>query len=363
MLSEVTSHWGSTFFRSGKARTGTLGLWECAELACRDCQVWGTSCACVCGGVGRVSFYKEGLNVWDGHSGEGFFFFLITQRRVWRLCAGPRSAPRSTPCGHTKNGVMKERSENWISLLLLLHIRSVPVQVPARDASTGRTVIGVPLTGGEDRKRYTGRLGKIALTRRLKCTFIFTLRASVGLISCGLDLLRNLTDDSHVLDCFTLDLGSINFPPVFFPLLSFSLICLSIFQLSPSLPFLFTHIHLSSCPLSLSVTQGQRHEESTGFPTEEERVSRKQPSWQDRQIHEVSQVSGHFLAACVCVCVRGGGGSGVFVCGCIPDRFSSQLAMTRPLKPDTRAVTLVGACGMCVKKKKEYLPLARQEKG
>lgn len=201
--------------------------------------MWGTSCACVCGGVGRVSFYKEGLNVWDGHSGEGFFFFWWHSVGFEDFVPGPRSAPRSTPCGHTKNGVMKERSENWISLLLLLHIRSVPVQVPARDASTGRTVIGVPLTGGEDRKRYTGRLGKIALTRRLKCTFIFTLRASVGLISCGLDLLRNLTDDSHVLDCFTLDLGSINFPPVFFPSFFFTHLFIHI----PTFPILAFLIH------------------------------------------------------------------------------------------------------------------------
>lgn len=35
VLSEVTSHWGSTCFRSGKARTGTLGLWDYTELACR----------------------------------------------------------------------------------------------------------------------------------------------------------------------------------------------------------------------------------------------------------------------------------------------------------------------------------------
>lgn len=31
VLSEVTSQWGSTCFRSGKARTRTLGLRECAE--------------------------------------------------------------------------------------------------------------------------------------------------------------------------------------------------------------------------------------------------------------------------------------------------------------------------------------------
>lgn len=198
---------------------------------------------------------------------------------------------------------MKERSENWISLLLLLHIRSVPAQVPARDASTGRTVIGLPLTGGKDRKPYTGRLGKIVSTRRLKCTFVFTLWASVGLISCGLDLLRNLTDDSHALDFFNVDFGfglnklyPLCFPPffVFHPL----------FILIPTFPILpFLLIHTSISPPSLSVTQGQRHEESAGFPTEEEWVARKQPSRQDRQIHEICQVSGHFLAARVGVCL------------------------------------------------------------
>lgn len=50
VLSEVTSHWGSTCFRSGKARTGTSGIWEYSELACRVCQVRGSSCICVGGG-------------------------------------------------------------------------------------------------------------------------------------------------------------------------------------------------------------------------------------------------------------------------------------------------------------------------
>lgn len=182
-----------------------------------------------------------------GSQGSFFFFqfcWLRDTAEGWSIGPGPRSAPCSKPCGHTKNGVMKERSENWISLLLLLLIHSVPAQVPARDASTGRTVIGLPLTGGEDRKPYTGRLGKIVLTRRLKCTFVFTLRASVGLISCGLDLLRNLTDDSHALDflMWTLDLDLTNFIPcVFTPFSSFTH-CLSFFQHSPSFPsFLYTH--------------------------------------------------------------------------------------------------------------------------
>lgn len=238
-----------------------------------------------------------------------------------------------------------------------MHIRSVPVQVPARDASTGRTVIAVPLTGGEDRKHYIGRLGKIVLTRRLKCTFIFTLRASVGLISCGLDLLRSLTDDSHALDClmWTLDLGSTDFPLVFPPLSSPFTHCFSIFQLSPSLPFFFTHIHLSSRPPSVSVTQGQRHEESAGFPTKEERVPRKQPSWQDRQIHEVSQVSGHFLAACVWgrVCVW------LHSRSCLTTAGDDPALEVRHQGSGTGG----GLWNVCEKKKKKECALVRQEKG
>lgn len=189
-----------------------------------------------------------------GSQGRFFFFqfcWLRDTAEGWTIGPGPRSAPCSKPCGHTKNGVMKERSENWISLLLLLLIHSVPAQVPARDASTGRTVIGLPLTGGEDRKPYSGRLGKIVLTRRLKCTFVFTLWASDGLISCGLDLLRNLTDDSHALDflMWTLDLDLTNFIPCVFPLFRLSPIVYPSSNLPhPSLPS-YTHIHLPSFPL------------------------------------------------------------------------------------------------------------------
>lgn len=83
-------------------------------------------------------------------------------------------------------------------------------------------------------------------------------------------------------------LSCLNFPP------SFASFCIhkSFFhscQLSPSFS-----------PLSLSLVQGQRHEESAGFPAEEEWIPRKQPSQQVRQSYEVSQVSGHFLTACAC---------------------------------------------------------------
>lgn len=106
----------------------------------------------------------------------------------------------------------------------------------------------------------------------------------------------------HALDCFsygfwTWKLNKLSSHVSFF--------CL------PSLSTLFHFLTLPSFtslpPLFyLSFTQGQRHEESAGFPAEEEWVPRKQPSREVRQIYEVSQVSGHFLTACACGCVSDG---------------------------------------------------------
>lgn len=99
---------------------------------------------------------------------------------------------------------------------------------------------------------------------------------------------------SHSLDCFNCGLWTFGHSTLLLPMsLSFTLHSSPLScQLSPS--FL---------PSNLSFTQGQRHEESTGFPAEEEWIPRKQPSQQVRQIYEVSQVSGHFLAVCPCGCV------------------------------------------------------------
>lgn len=156
----------------------------------------------------------------------------------------------------------------------------------------------------EDRKRNTGRLGKICVDQTTKMYLCFYFLGIRWLDFMGLDLLRNLSDDSHALDClmWTLDLDLTHFPPLFFspPPFLFTPIVYLYSNFPPSSPFLlYTH----PSPPSLSVTQGQRHEESAGFPTEEERVAGKQPSRQDRQIHEIRQVSGHFLAACVGVCL------------------------------------------------------------
>lgn len=106
----------------------------------------------------------------------------------------------------------------------------------------------------------------------------------------------------HALDCFsygfwTWKLNKLSSHVSFF--------CL------PSLSTLFHFLTLPSFtslpPLFyLSFTQGQRHEESAGFPAEEKWVPRKQPSREVRQIYEVSQVSGHFLTACACGCVSDG---------------------------------------------------------
>ena len=123
--------------------------------------------------------------------------------------------------------------------------------------------------------------------------------------------------DSHILDCFSCGLWTWRLNS-FFPLPSFcpplSIISsLSWFHFllvlppppphpSPALvnhsPFPHSPFPFSFFSSILSSTQGQRHEESTGFPAEEEWISRKQPSRQARQVHEVSQVSGHFLTAC-----------------------------------------------------------------
>lgn len=106
----------------------------------------------------------------------------------------------------------------------------------------------------------------------------------------------------HALDCFsygfwTWKLNKLSSHVSFF--------CL------PSLSTLFHFLTLPSFtslpPLFyLSFTQGQRHEESAGFPAEEEWVPRKQPSREVRQIYEISQVSGHFLTGCACGCVSDG---------------------------------------------------------
>lgn len=126
----------------------------------------------------------------------------------------------------------------------------------------------------------------------------------------GFTVLRNLIGDCHGLDCFNCGLWIWTQQPVYFFFCLPSLFTLShlstifhFFQLSPSLSIF---INLPFLSLNyLSFTQGQRHEESAGFPTEEEWIPRKQPCQQVRQIYEVSQVSGHFLTACVWMCVWG----------------------------------------------------------
>lgn len=110
----------------------------------------------------------------------------------------------------------------------------------------------------------------------------------------------------HALDCFSYGLWTWKLNKRFSPM---SPLCLP--SLSTSFdcifPPSFSYPNISLPPLPslfcLSFTQGQRHEESAGFPATEEWVPRKQPSREVRQIYEVSQVSDHFLTACACGCV------------------------------------------------------------
>lgn len=87
VLSEVTSQWGCTCSRSGKARTRTMGLWECAE-SCRGPM--GPEGWCITlveiqrnvahaqQGVSACKMVGERWNRWGGRSG-GYWVLLLDE--------------------------------------------------------------------------------------------------------------------------------------------------------------------------------------------------------------------------------------------------------------------------------------------
>lgn len=329
----------STCFRSGKARTGTLGWWEYAELACRDCQVWESLCICV------RSFYKEGLNVWEGHSGEGFFFD-DTAEGLGTLSWGLDQLLAANPVGTSRMAWWKRgvRTES-LSSSSCTSIQSLTRYLPGTHPREGLSEVF---------RWQAARIRSIApaISENLhwpdgKMYFYFY---SSGILWFDFMWTGFTEEHSWSFSCVGLfnGFGLNQLSPVFFPLL---LPSPTVYPYSNfpylRLPFSLKHPSLLSL-FFLSVIQGQRHEESAGFPTEEEWVPRKQPSWQDRQIHEVNQVSGHFLAACVCV------GGGVFVCVAafrVVSHHSWQWPGLRSQSPGQRLW-----CGLveCVYKKKAY---------
>lgn len=95
-----------------------------------------------------------------GQEGVGCCFWMKAAEHLGMSpCAfGLGQFSLRNPSRHMENGVMKQRSEDWVSLLLLCHIRLVPAEEPARDTSTGKAVREIRLTrealtrSGEKRK-------------------------------------------------------------------------------------------------------------------------------------------------------------------------------------------------------------------
>lgn len=296
MLSEVTSQWGSTWFRSREDRTRTMGLWECAGSS------WTTW-------VPRAGFLLQwNLNVlicvrWLEERWSGGFQMLALVGVELLLCPiAPAlgQLPLSNLCGHMEDSVMKKMSEDWLSSPLP-HLLS-PCRATCQGHSTERTEWDIRLTrktqtrSGEEAICLSESCSSNLTCPRLQCTcpFIFFM-VFTGLVLCGLAF--RLRWWFHTLDCFRclshtwkfIWLSSCVFSFFFIPNLTHCPLCTCIYP-----PF------SRSSPSRLSFSQGQRHEESAGFPAEEEWVPRKQPSREVRQMYEVSQVSGHFLTACAC---------------------------------------------------------------
>lgn len=150
---------------------------------------------------------------------------------------------------------MKQRSEDWVSLLLLCHIRSVPAEEPARDASTRKTVrdnrlTGEALTRSGERELDSRLFGKVLADTpgwRLKCTqynvYFQPFLAFVGLISCGFTMRNILIGDSLGLDCFSCGLWT-RAQHTFFPWLPLS---------TSSVPFIIPFILIPFTFLTFSL--------------------------------------------------------------------------------------------------------------
>lgn len=118
VLSEVTSHWGSTCSRSGKARTPTMGLWECAESLdpCGTGELpdatW--SVAHVQHGISLHAMVGERWSRWRGSSLR--FWMLILEGKLLRswdraCCLCPGSAPFKQPL--KAHGEWCDETEEW----------------------------------------------------------------------------------------------------------------------------------------------------------------------------------------------------------------------------------------------------------
>lgn len=271
----------------------------------------------------RAEMTMERWTRWSG----GFWMLVEGSRRAPRRSACPVAPalgqlPLSIPSRHTENGVMKQCSEDWVSLLLC-HICSVPAKEPARDTSTAKTVRDLRLTVEALTRREDKEPNSCFLetfwpikssykAENVHNTFILILSCGFDFIWIGFTKLNLPGECVGLFHFWTLGLETQHFLPFlsFCPLplipFIFSLSRLNFPPTSPPVAFKHSFSHcpfsFSNSPLSsllyLSVTQGQRHEESLGFPSEEEWIPRKQPSQQARQIYEVSQVSGHFLTVC-----------------------------------------------------------------
>lgn len=122
VLSEVTSQWGSTCSRSGKARTRTMGLWEYAESCWGGPRVQRTGVlpylrlevAHVQQGVSVCKMVGERWNRWGGRSG-GCWVLLLDESsralgdvtvRLW-----PRSVFSQKPL--KAHGEWRDETEEW----------------------------------------------------------------------------------------------------------------------------------------------------------------------------------------------------------------------------------------------------------
>lgn len=321
MLSEVTSQWGSTCSRSGKARTRTMGLWECAEFFWSPLGLRVGVLPRLASRV-RWRMCREARWLEKGDTGEvggqedfGYSWWReAAEERRGHCALLPRpwvSSLSATPLGTWRmawwnRGVRIESLSSFSATFA----QSLPRNLPGTHLTERLLEIidwQEALTRREEKELDIHLFWKILSHHsnlpgwRLKCTwhvFYFLqlfwhlwVLTHMDWIYCAEELNWWFPMPWIV---WIVDFGLLDTQHCFFLCLF-----LSLFTPFPSL----ANSLLPSPPSNLSFTQGQRHEESTGFPAEEEWIPRKQPSQQVRQIYEVSQVSGHFLAACPCGCV------------------------------------------------------------